>query len=387
MVSNHDDSTRVARYEERGATVFKEAGRSTAPAACRERTCPRGRGDDRRHRRRRGHATDPRPRGVRVLDESRGDRLTEIPESAVVVGGGAVGIELAQFLARFGTRVTLVQARRGLPTARIRRSGRSGRDPPRDGIELRLGVHARPCGSRTAERVVSLDDGDRGPRRGPAPRHRPPPPDAGIGLETVGDRAGATWHPDRRALPGRRRASGQSATSPASQVHARRQVPGPYRRRRHPRPGGQGRLPRGAAGHLHRSRGRGRRPDRGAGARAGARRGQRDDRPADVDRAAVHVRADPPARSRGGRPTRQVLVGAWAVAPLAGEWIHQAVLAIRAEIPRAVLKDTSRSSRPSPRRSGRRCAACRMRRPVSARWTTGRTRCCGTTRATPARAA
>jgi dihydrolipoamide dehydrogenase len=37
---------------------------------------------------------------------------------------------------------------------------------------------------------------------------------------------------------------------------------------------------------------------------------------------------------------RQVLVGAWAVAPLAGEWIHTAVLAIRAEIPVPVLKDT-----------------------------------------------
>jgi dihydrolipoamide dehydrogenase len=37
---------------------------------------------------------------------------------------------------------------------------------------------------------------------------------------------------------------------------------------------------------------------------------------------------------------RQVLLGAWAVAPLAGEWIHTAVLAIRAEIPVAVLKDT-----------------------------------------------
>jgi dihydrolipoamide dehydrogenase len=37
---------------------------------------------------------------------------------------------------------------------------------------------------------------------------------------------------------------------------------------------------------------------------------------------------------------RQTLVGAWAVAPLAGEWIHQAVLAIRAEIPLATLRDT-----------------------------------------------
>jgi len=33
-------------------------------------------------------------------------------------------------------------------------------------------------------------------------------------------------------------------------------------------------------------------------------------------------------------------VGAWAVAPLAGEWIHQAALAIKAQIPLAVLLDT-----------------------------------------------
>jgi dihydrolipoamide dehydrogenase len=37
---------------------------------------------------------------------------------------------------------------------------------------------------------------------------------------------------------------------------------------------------------------------------------------------------------------RGVLIGAFAMAPLAGEWIHQAVLAIRAEIPLSVLKDT-----------------------------------------------
>ena len=37
---------------------------------------------------------------------------------------------------------------------------------------------------------------------------------------------------------------------------------------------------------------------------------------------------------------RRVLIGAWAVAPLSGEWIHQAVLAIRAEVPIDVLKDT-----------------------------------------------
>lgn len=37
---------------------------------------------------------------------------------------------------------------------------------------------------------------------------------------------------------------------------------------------------------------------------------------------------------------RGVLVGAWAVAPLAGEWIHQASQAIRAEIPLEKLLDS-----------------------------------------------
>jgi dihydrolipoamide dehydrogenase len=36
---------------------------------------------------------------------------------------------------------------------------------------------------------------------------------------------------------------------------------------------------------------------------------------------------------------RGVLIGAWAVAPLASEWIHQAALAIRAQIPISVLLD------------------------------------------------
>jgi dihydrolipoamide dehydrogenase len=37
---------------------------------------------------------------------------------------------------------------------------------------------------------------------------------------------------------------------------------------------------------------------------------------------------------------RNVLIGAWAVAPLASEWIHQAVLAVRAEVPVETLLDT-----------------------------------------------
>jgi pyruvate/2-oxoglutarate dehydrogenase complex dihydrolipoamide dehydrogenase (E3) component len=38
--------------------------------------------------------------------------------------------------------------------------------------------------------------------------------------------------------------------------------------------------------------------------------------------------------------TDQRLVGAWAVAPLAGEWIHYAALAIKTRTPLHVLRDT-----------------------------------------------
>lgn len=36
---------------------------------------------------------------------------------------------------------------------------------------------------------------------------------------------------------------------------------------------------------------------------------------------------------------RQVMIGAWAVAPQAGEWIHQAALAVRAHIPLSILRE------------------------------------------------
>lgn len=36
---------------------------------------------------------------------------------------------------------------------------------------------------------------------------------------------------------------------------------------------------------------------------------------------------------------RQILAGAWAVAPLASEWIHHAALAIKAQLPLGVLRD------------------------------------------------
>lgn len=48
--------------------------------------------------------------GVRMLSSDHVLALEEIPESMVVVGAGAVGVEFASIFHRFGTRVTLVEA-------------------------------------------------------------------------------------------------------------------------------------------------------------------------------------------------------------------------------------------------------------------------------------
>jgi len=44
-----------------------------------------------------------------LLDADEAGRLTELPESLIVLGGGYVAVELAQMFARLGSRVTIVQ--------------------------------------------------------------------------------------------------------------------------------------------------------------------------------------------------------------------------------------------------------------------------------------
>jgi pyruvate/2-oxoglutarate dehydrogenase complex dihydrolipoamide dehydrogenase (E3) component len=68
-------------------------------------------------------------------------RLTELPASLVVVGGGAIGAELAQAFARFGVRVTVVEvAERILGPEEPEAAGVIGDAFRRDGIEVVAGV-------------------------------------------------------------------------------------------------------------------------------------------------------------------------------------------------------------------------------------------------------
>ena len=89
----------------------------------------------------------------------------KVPASLVVLGGGAVGVELAQVFARFGSKVTIVERSPGLlppeePEAGELIAGVFGRE----GIDVRTGVGAQSV-ARAAEGVeVTLDRG--GPLRG-----------------------------------------------------------------------------------------------------------------------------------------------------------------------------------------------------------------------------
>ena len=344
MVSDHDDSKRVERYEARAITVLKKRGRIAGFG----RVAVNGRlletdaiivatGSE---------AVVPPIPGLAEAGywtNREATDLTEIPESAVVIGGGAVGIELGQFLARFGSRVTLVQGAERL----------ADRETPEigdylyeiltgDGIDVRLGAHAQGVRRESGARVVELDDG--GEAAGEvvivAVGRRPRTQD--LGLETV------------RIEPTRRGIEVDERCRAGDGVWAIGDVTGVA-----------------AFTHVAKYQGRIAATDiLGHPAKADYRAVPRVTF-TDPEVAAVGITTEEEARAQGFEPasvvidlptsiarpytfqenphgkfgvvvdsTRDVMLGAWAVAPLASEWIHLAVLAIRAEIPVPVLKDT-----------------------------------------------
>jgi pyruvate/2-oxoglutarate dehydrogenase complex dihydrolipoamide dehydrogenase (E3) component len=80
---------------------------------------------------------------------------TEVPATLVVLGGGPVGCELAQFYARAGSRVTLVQqAERLLPRIDEEAAALVQAGLEQDGVEVRLDASADADELRGFERVL-----------------------------------------------------------------------------------------------------------------------------------------------------------------------------------------------------------------------------------------
>jgi pyruvate/2-oxoglutarate dehydrogenase complex dihydrolipoamide dehydrogenase (E3) component len=268
--------------------------------------------------------------------------LNEVPRSVVVLGGGPVGLELGQFLGRFGAQVTLVQDRSRLLT----------REEPRvsellaqalagEGIDLHTGVEATSVASGRDGRTVTLSDGSEVSGQelllatGREARTR------GLGLEAVGVEHG----PGGVKIDARCRAGeGIWAIGDVTGVMPFTHV-GKYQARvacadiaGSPAVADYDAIPRVvfcdpevAAVGLTEARA----AERGIEV-ASARIVLADEisRPWTYERdprGELSVLADRRAR---------VLVGAWAVGPLAGEWIHYAALAIRARAPLELLRDT-----------------------------------------------
>jgi dihydrolipoamide dehydrogenase len=268
--------------------------------------------------------------------------VKELPASIVILGGGPVGIELGQFFARFGTRVTLVQSAERLIDREDPAVSALIADALReDGIELHTGVHATAAHRENGERVLALDDGTeaRGQElliaTGRSPRIE------NLGLENLGidpDPKGIEVDERCRAGEGVWAVGDVTGVMPFTHV-------GMY----------QARV---ASVDIA---GRSARADYAAIPRvvfsdpeiAAVGLTEQQARSQEIDVATSRVElADAIARpwtyqeNPGGTlgllvdRKRKVLIGAWAVAPLAGEWIHQAALAIKAQIPLKVLRDT-----------------------------------------------
>jgi dihydrolipoamide dehydrogenase len=343
MVSSHDDTARIARYEERGVTVIKDTGAIAGPG----RVSAGGRvlETDAIVVATGAAAVVPPIPGLAEAGfwtNRETTDLTAIPESVVAIGGGVVGIELGQFLARFGSRVTIVQGPERLADREAPELGDAlARILENDGIELRLGTRATGVRVEDGVKVVELDGGPeaRGAEILVATGRRPRTD--GIGLENVGIEPGRRGiEIDERCRAGEGVWAIGDVTGLAPFTHVAKY---------------QARI--AAADIL----GQTARADYRAVPRviftdpevaavglteADARAQGLDVVSATIDLPSAIARPytfeEKPAGTYGVvvDRLRQVLVGAFAVAPLAGEWIHTAVLAIRAEIPVAVLKDT-----------------------------------------------
>ena len=129
--------------------------------------------------------------GLRELDGVWTNRevtgLTEVPRRLLVLGGGPVGVELAQALARMGASWRSSRVREHvLPREPAALGTALGEALEADGIALHFGRHAAAARREGDEYVLEFADGDelRGDRLLVATGRRPRV--EGIGLESVG---------------------------------------------------------------------------------------------------------------------------------------------------------------------------------------------------------
>ena len=271
--------------------------------------------------------------GVWTNREATGAK--EVPERLLVLGGGPVGVEMAQLMKRYGASVALVEGQDRVLSREAKSAGEAlGQAFEAEGIELRFGEHANRAEKTDGGYALHFEKGEtlEGDKLLVATGRKPRLD--GLGLDTVGiepGKRGVEVDDQLRAGDGVWAIGDATGIMPFTHV-------GKY----------QGRV---AARHML-GKGGG-----GADYRAVPRCVFTDPQVAAVGEAegAKTGTAQLSGVARTSTFTRQYaekpgfltlvsdgekLTGAYAVGPEAGEWLGQATLAVRAEVPLEVLRDT-----------------------------------------------
>jgi pyruvate/2-oxoglutarate dehydrogenase complex dihydrolipoamide dehydrogenase (E3) component len=189
MVSGYDDAGKVGWYEDKGIDVIRGDGRIDGPGrvavdgdvhTARDIVISTG-----------SSPFIPPIAGLRELDGVWTNReatgIREVPRRMLVLGGGPVGVELAQAVVSMGGEVALVEgADRVLPREPEPLGRALAEALEADGVELCFGQHASAVRREGDEFVLEFPERDelRGDRLLVATGRRPRVD--GIGLETVG---------------------------------------------------------------------------------------------------------------------------------------------------------------------------------------------------------
>ena len=260
--------------------------------------------------------------------------MKEVPRRLLVLGGGAVGVEMAQAVGRLGGEVVIVEhAAHVLPREPAALGDALGDVLRGDGVELHLGVSATASRRDGEAYVLDLDDGAevRGDKLLVATGRRPRLQD--LGLETVGVATDGHGVPVDARL---RAADGVWAIGDATGIWQLTHV-GKYQ--------GEVVAANILGGH------------REAHYEAVPRVVFTDPQAASVGATDARFSATTPLRELAKTETYsrtyadsngfltllsdgESLNGAYALGPEAGEWLQQATLAIRAHVPLDVLTDT-----------------------------------------------
>lgn len=106
--------------------------------------------------------TIPGIMAVPYLTSTTALQLEAVPDSLLVVGGGAVGCELGQMFARAGARVTIVCRSRLLPHGEPEISDALARYLRAEGVDVRCGVSYESIRRSEAGVVITVHDDDSG---------------------------------------------------------------------------------------------------------------------------------------------------------------------------------------------------------------------------------